>query len=82
MDVRLTQTTSRSERTSLDPTDDVCCELVSGKVVDETACACVVGADDGAQEGFNLMESSLESEDVSFGRTALVTGAGIGAGCW
>ena len=75
MNVRLTKTTSRSERTSLDPTDDVCCELVSGEVVDETTCSCVVGADDGAQEGFNLMESSLESEDVSFGRTTLVARA-------
>lgn len=49
----------------LDAADDVGGKGVAGEVFYEGAGAGVVGADDGAEEGFNLVEAAFEGKDVS-----------------
>lgn len=73
------QTSAGAKGSDLDSADDVRSELVAGEVVDEAACAGVVGADDGAEQRFNLVKAALEGEDVALGGPTLVAGAGISA---
>lgn len=65
MDLRLCHASSRSEGPCLDSAYDVLRELIPRQVVDEGAGTRVVGANDGAEEGFDLVQTSFESEDVS-----------------
>ena len=68
-----------AEGSETDAADDVGGERVAGEVIDERAGARVVGGDDGAEEGLDLVQAALEGEDVALGRAAFVAGPGVGA---